>query len=213
MTLIARRVYGRCARRGAGTARVPTSPIAWRSSIPARRRSGLRERSAGAITRVEQARLAVGGGAERAHVARRDPVARRASRRRPRCRRRSRCTARWPLSTRGSSSPNSSSSRARRDVDARALAEPVEVEALPPGLAERARALAAPLLRRARGELLADHAQRQELVALQAQDRLEPRRRRPRRRAGSRPAFASASAAPDPRGSGSSRSRCPGTPA
>src|SRR5581483_7022823 len=33
-----------------------------------------------------------------------------------------------------------------------------------------------------------------------------------RRRAGSRPACASASGGPGPRGSGSSRSRCPGTP-
>ena len=60
-------------------------------------------------------------------------------------------------------------------------------------------------------ELLADHPQRQELVALQAKDRLEPldvvlaeepvaTLRRVAARAG-----------PDPRGSGSSRSRCRGT--
>jgi hypothetical protein len=58
-------------------------------------------------------------------------------------------------------------------VDPRALAELVEVE---PFLlvAERARPLAPPLLGRARGKFLADHAEGQELVALQAQDRLEP---------------------------------------
>src|SRR5581483_1884834 len=54
-----------------------------------------------------------------------------------------------------------------------ALAELVEVELLLVGRGER-RAAPAVLLARARGELLADHAQRQELVALEAQDGLQP---------------------------------------
>ena len=40
--------------------------------------------------------------------------------------------------------------------------------------AERRRPAALPLVRAGRVELLADHAQRQELVALEAQDRLQP---------------------------------------
>ena len=61
------------------------------------------------------------------------------------------------------------------------------------------------------GELLADHAQRQELVALQPQDRAQPVDVRLASRAGSRPGCAAARAASGPRGSGSSRSRCRGT--
>ena len=64
---------------------------------------------------------------------------------------------------------------------------------------------------RRRRQLLADDAQRQELVALQPQDRLAAARRPPPRTAGSRPGCAAASAGPGPRGSGSSRSRRPGT--
>ena len=66
-------------------------------------------------------------------------------------------------------------------------------------------------LRPAGGELLADHAQRQELVALEAQDRAQALDVVRASRAGSRRACGAARAASGPRGSGSSRSRCPGT--
>src|SRR5579864_377526 len=56
-------------------------------------------------------------------------------------------------------------------LDPRTLAERLELEPFL-RLAER-RTPAPPLLARAGSELLADHAQRQELVALHAQDRLE----------------------------------------
>ena len=73
---------------------------------------------------------------------------------------------------RGASSPNSSSSRASSRVDPRALAELVEIElVLLVRSSPRARFLRSARARR--GELLADDPQRQELVALQAQDRLE----------------------------------------
>src|SRR5690349_6761266 len=57
--------------------------------------------------------------------------------------------------------------------DARALAELVEDDRLLL-LAERGRATALPLRLAGRVELVLDHAQRQELVALQPQDRLQP---------------------------------------
>ena len=60
-----------------------------------------------------------------------------------------------------------------RGIDPRPVAETLEVEALLL-LAERGRPPPAPLLPRSGGELLPDDAQRQELVALQAQDRLQP---------------------------------------
>src|SRR5256714_4321110 len=62
--------------------------------------------------------------------------------------------------------------RARRG-DARALAEAFEIDAVLV-LAERRGAALAPLLPRPGGELLADHPQREELVALEPEDRLEP---------------------------------------
>ena len=59
-------------------------------------------------------------------------------------------------------------------VDAGALAELREVELAPPARRARADAAACARPRRARRELLPDHAERQELVALQPQDRLQP---------------------------------------
>ena len=95
-----------------------------------------------------------------------------ARRRRRRPRRAPGRAARRPRS-RGSRSPYSSSSRTNSRVDAGALAELVEVDPRPRRRERRpAGALAAPG-RAGRRELLPDHAQRQELVALEPEDRLE----------------------------------------
>ena len=95
-------------------------------------------------------------------------------------------------------SSSSATSCARR---ARGLEHLLERRQLARGRARRRRRGAAPSARLAAGasvadlvlraparELLADDPQRQELVALQAQDRPQPRRRRRARRAGTRPA-------------------------
>ena len=198
-------------RRAVGTApaqprRAPGGPRA-----PARRRSGFRERSAGATTASSSADS-------------RSAAVRKARR------------WRGAMPKRASASHAIATSTSRLGVDALppldarleqpellelaralardpgALAELVEVEAFLPRRRARSAGAGAACPRPAR-ELLADHAQRQELVALQAQDRLEPldvvlaeepvAALRPPRRRG----------APGPRGSGSSRSRCRGTPA
>src|SRR5439155_7228968 len=121
--------------------------------------------------RVEQARLAIGGRAERAQMTRRDAVA-------PQ---RLACLGNVGVRLRveplAALDPRLEQAELLElpgppRFDPRAFAERVEVKPFL-GLAER-RPLAAPLLAGTRGELLADHAQRQELVALEAQDRLEP---------------------------------------
>ena len=87
--------------------------------------------------------------------------------------RRRRPCRRLPRSNGASSSPYSTSSRAVLRGDAGALAELVEVDRLRL-VGGEARAAAPALLAGRRGELLADHAQRQELVALEPEDRLQP---------------------------------------
>ena len=141
--------------------------------MPPSRRSGLRERRAGARPggavrpRGRPRSGTCAGAAPRCRSAR-------ASRMRPRCRRRSPGRASRCPSRRGCSRPYSSSSRASSARIRGALAQLREIE-LVLGLPEAARALAPALLARPgrRGELLADHAQRQELVALEPEDRLE----------------------------------------
>src|ERR1700752_5188366 len=61
----------------------------------------------------------------------------------------------------------------QRQVDAGALAQFAEIELQLP-VAETRWAAALPRRSGPRGQLLANHAERQELVALQAQDRLQP---------------------------------------
>src|SRR5262249_11935429 len=120
--------------------------------------------------RVEQPRLAVGSRAEGAQMPRRDPVARERLARDRDVDVDVRVAALAALGARLEQAEVLELAGARR-LDAGALAQLVQVEALV-GLADRA--ALAPLLARAGGELLADHAQRQELVALKAEDRLEP---------------------------------------
>ena len=168
----ARRVYARCARRGAGTAPAPPA----RAPGGRRSRPGAAPGSASAARARRAPRAAPSRGrppsGTRAGAAARCRSAR-ASRTRPRCRRRSpsRSAGRPRRAARAARTPRARG-RARGSMPARSR-ERLQVEPLLP-LAERGHALPAPLLRRAGGELLADHAQRQELVALEAQDRLEP---------------------------------------
>src|SRR5436305_8294365 len=61
-----------------------------------------------------------------------------------------------------------------RGIDARTVAELVDAEVVCLDLPERRRGALSPRLRNAGRELFADHAERQELVSLHAQDRLEP---------------------------------------
>ena len=167
-----RRVYARCARGGA-----PTAPARSRrgpAGPPARPRGARGCASAAPARRPPPAarsrgRPRSGTRAGAAARSRSGPASRR--RRRRRCPSRSRRAA--PPSRRGSSSPNSSSSRARlRSMPARAQSVSRSISSSVPAR-ERGTAAAA-LLARPRLQLLADHAQRQELVALQAQDRLQP---------------------------------------
>ena len=186
-----------------------------RFSIASRRRLWLEERSAGPDHGLEQRRLAVGRGAQHLQVAAPDAEAGELGAglddlavgvvvelRRPR-----RCPG-W--TSRQSSSSLISSGATPVCVDQ--LLDASSASPCPPRrvLARRS-AVAGALLAGAGRELLADHPQRQELVALHAEDRRAAARRRPGCRGGSRRACAAARAASGPRGSGSSRSRCPRT--
>ena len=177
----------------------------------ASRRSAFRERSAGATSCSSRPGLAVGRRAERAQVARRDPEARelRAGDRDLDVAGRIELLA--ALAARLQEAELLELAR-QLGRDRRALAELAEIElVVRVGEADRAPAPALLAGTRRRGELLADHAQRQELVALQAQDRLQPLDVVLAEEPVAALRSGAARAGPGPRGSGSSRSRCRGT--
>ena len=131
----------------------------------------MRDRRAGAIDRLEKAALAVGGGTEGAQVPRCDPET---GERFARGGDVGLAFGVEPLAVLDSRLEQPELLELSRAVerDAGALAELVESELLLPRVDDAA--APSPLRAGACVELLADHAQRQELVALQAQDRLQP---------------------------------------
>ena len=163
--------YGRCAQKRSWESSCASSASACSSSSPARRRSGV-ARSAARARRAASSRPdsrsarcgTYAGAAARCRSGT-------ASRRRRRCRRRSRRRAASALDARLEQPELLQLARAL-GLDPGPLAEPRRGRA-PPRLAER-RTPAAALSPAPARELLTDHAQRQELVALHAQDRLQP---------------------------------------
>ena len=115
---------------------------------------------------LQQPRLAVGRGAERAQVSRRDPVPGKPLARV--------CDLDVELGVWRLEQPELLELAHARPAHARALAELVEDELVLVVFAEHGRRPSPALLRRTGRELLADDAQRQELVALEPQDRAQP---------------------------------------